>query len=244
MLTSLYLKLSKKKFQKTFKPLGIGKRHSLIVSIPKTTHNVGNTITLLQGLIKFGSVNLLVPKPLEHFYKILPQRKFTILTYTYPLRLFSKEYTSLKQQLDGKQYQYLIDLNTPANIHLPYLTMIQKRICFYEEKAYPYYNILVKDGFAALKEFFSVSKPSKNIFTLSQKQQREILKKYNKKKPLLFINKQESPSWNGDSVVLGKEITEADKDAYSLLYVSDAYAGIHDDFYYVAQFLNKQILAK
>lgn len=244
MFTSLYLKLSKRRFLKTFKPLGPAKKRTFMVSVPLATHTMEATFNFLQGLARSGVINLLIPKDLEQLYRILPQRKFNFLTYTYPLRLFSKDYSSIKEQLNGKQCQYLIELNTPANIHLPYLSMIQKRMCFYDENAYPYYNILVKGGFASLLEFLSIPKSHRKKVKFSQKQQHEVLKKFNKKKPLLFVNGLDLPPWNGDTVIVGKEISVQDQDSYILLSACDAYTGAQDIFYDFARFLKKRILTE
>ena len=58
-----------------------------------------------------------------------------------------------------------------------------------------------------------------------------MLKQFNKKRPLLFVNGEGKYKWKGSTLVVEKDISHQDPEFYRMLYFSDAYHGPHDEIY-------------
>ena len=168
---------------------------------------------------------------------------FEMIFYEEPSKLFSKEYKRLKEKLGNTGFHFLIDLNKPANISLPYLVSAEKRICFYDKNNYPYYNIMIKQNINSLVQFFDIeSSDPQNLFHFYVRDLKKTLKKFKKKKPLLFINGENNITWEGDKIIVGKDILSSDPEVYKILYFSDAYYGQCDALYEFMKIFNKRIV--
>lgn len=219
------------------------KRRTFLVSVPNEHTKIMTTLSLLGGLQTWGKMILLVPHAIEIFYYWLPEKHYTKIIYAKPARFFGKEAKALRQQLQGYQINFLVELNTPVNISLPDLVTAEKRICFYDMKNYPYYNIMMKDGYVSLHEFFSIKRadPGRVLrFTSGTKSQ--VRTAYGKCKPLCFVNGTIPPHWKGDTVVLGQDIPATHHDTLSLLNCADAYCGHRDIFHDFAKAFKKTII--
>ncbi len=243
IFATMYLKLSRNRFRKPFKPLGIKKNRTFLISAPRDISPFIQALAFIAGLRKMGSIVLLTPKNLETIYQFLKPNIFETIFYDKPSIIFSKEYNELKHQLHNKHFHFLIELNKPANISLPYLISAEKRICFYDENNFPYYNIMMKNSVTSLNEFFNIKTTNpQNLFRFYKRSLNKLLKKYNKKSPLLFINGEDYVSWDGDKIIVDENISSSDPQIYEILYFCDAYYGKSDMFYEFAKTFNKRIL--
>jgi hypothetical protein len=240
---TLYLKLSKKRFLKTFKPLGIKKKRNFLISAPSEVSDFLKALPFIEGLKKLGNIVMLMPKKLKDICCYMKPNVFEMIFYEEPSKLFSKEYKRLKKKLGNTGFHFLIDLNKPANISLPYLVSAEKRICFYEKNNYPYYNIMIKQNINSLVQFFDIeSSNPQNLFHFYVRDLKKTLKKFKKKKPLLFINGENNITWEGDKIIVGKDILSSDPEVYKILYFSDAYYGQCDALYEFMKIFNKRIV--
>jgi hypothetical protein len=185
-----------------------------------------------------------MPKTLQTIYRFIKRNTFQTIFYEKTPALFSKEHTTLKEQLSKKHFNVLIELNVPANIALPYFVPAEKRICLCEKNNFPYYNILIRDGFNALGEFFQIKKSNpQDMFQFRASSLKKLSKKFDKKRPLLFVNTEIDTKWDGYKLQIGKDVSQTDARAYEMLYLADAYYGEHDAFYEFAKIFNKKIVA-
>ncbi len=241
----LYLKISKRRFYRPFKPLGIMKKFWHLVSVPENAADFFKAVPFLMGLSRTGNVVLLMSKKLEMIRSIMKTKQFDIIIYEKPPLIFSEDYKRVAVQLDNRHFHFLIELNQPPNISLPYLGHIQKRISFYGKGVFPYYNILVKDGYTSLSEFLNVEPDNgKEMFHFYSRELKAIERKFAKKRPLLFVNEAEPIEWQGSSIVVGKDIMSEDPEVWKVLYITDAYHGRKDAFYEFALIHNKEIVTK
>jgi len=239
----LYLKISKRKFQRQFKPLGAKKKLWHLVSVPHNAKDFFTAYPFLIGLSKIGSVVLLMPKLLEHIRSFMKPRQFEIIMYEKTPGVFSEDYKRVALQLGDRYFHFLIELNTPANFSLPYLSNFQRRISFYDVKNFPYYNIQMKHGYASLNEFFNIETENvSDMFHFSGRDLKTIERKLDKSRPLLFVNGGDEVKWKGGKVILGQDIMPNDQQVWSALFIADAYYGTQDAFYEFARINNKKIL--
>lgn len=243
IFASLYLKFSKNRFSRTFKPLGIKKKRNFLISAPSDVSDFLKTLPFIEGLKKLGNIVILMPKNLENIYRYMKPKIFETIFYEEPSQLFSKEYRRLKEKLNNKSFHFLIELNRPANISLPYLASTEKRICFYEKNSFPYYNIMIKHSINSLEQFFNIkSSNPQSLFHFYARDLKKTLKKFNKKKPLLFINGENDITWKGDKIVVGTDVLSSDPEVYKILYFSDAYHGQRDALYEFVKIFDKRIV--
>ena len=239
----LYLKISKKRFYRPFKPLGTKKKLWHLVSLPENAADLFKAAPFLVGLSKIGNVVTLMPKNLEPIRSIIKSKQFEIILYEKCPSLFSEDYKRVALQLGNRHFHFLIELNQPANLSLPYLGNIQRRISFYSKDIFPYYNILVKDGYTSLSEFFNIeSENGQEMFHFYSRELKAVERKYRKSRPLLFVNETTPVDWKGGSVVVGQDIMPDDPEIWKILYITDAYYGKKDAFHEFAVLHNKEIL--
>lgn len=247
----LYLRLTKNRFVKPFKPLASKKRVNYLISSPHNLADFLKTLPFLGDLRDtLGKVFLLMPRAFASIIEILTPDLFETIYYKNQPVLFSKEAKILKEKLSERDFYSLIELNVPANISLPYLFPAEKRISFYDEKCYPFYNILIKGNIAVLQDFFKIKKKNpERLFKFYKADLKKIEAKLHKQRPLLFVNPVPKPeladgvniSWSGDKFVRG----EGDFsliDTYKILYLGDAYYGQDDEFLELAKIFNKKII--
>ena len=239
----LYLRITKKRFIKRFHPFRITKKPSHLISVPSDHRDFLRALNFLGGLRNSGKVLILMPRTLISIYRLLKHNIFQSIFYDKSPLLFSKEYKILKGQLGQRRFNFLIELNVPANISLPYLVSAERRICFGEKNNFPYYNILIKDGINTLSTFFKIKESNtQDLFRFNTRSLKKIEKKFNKNRPLLFVNNKENINWDGDKMIVGEDVSPSDAEAYETLYLSDAYCGDHDAFYEFAKIFNKKII--
>ncbi len=243
IFTPVYLKTSKNKFKKKFRPLGSKKKADFFVSLPDNLTGLLKYIPFIAGLKKKGTVKLLSPQTLADILELIKPKLFEIIYYQKPIRLFTEPFKQLKKRFINQNFHYLIDLNNPANLHLPYLINSERRITFYDKPYFPYYNILIKDGIESLRQFLKIpgAKPDR-IFKFQKRETKKILKELKKKSPLLVINDGQEIEWEGDRILIGREIPEQGTLRFQILSVADAYYGKKDELHQFARLLKKKIL--
>lgn len=235
--------LRKRKLVKEFRPLGMKKRCTFLVSVPSDDTRAVSTLSFLGGLKTWGQVYVLIPHCVHHFYQWLSQRYYKKIGYPKPVRRFGKERKVLQEQLQNQKFHFLIELNAPVNISLPFVATAEKRICFFDMDNYPYYNIMMKNGYTSLHEFFNVKKANPaRIIQFSGKSKTQVRSAYGKHKPLCFVNGVTPHTWTGDTIVVEKDISRTDPDVLSLLNCADAYCGHHDVLYEFACVFKKKII--
>ena len=194
-------------------------------------------------LSRIGSAVLLMPKNLEYIRSFMKPKQFEIILYEKSPTLFSEDYKRIAVQLGERYFHFLIELNEPANISLPYLSNFQRRIAFYHAGNFPYFNIQVRNGYESLHEFFNIeSEPTNDMFHFYSRNLKSLEKRLDKPRPLLFINNAEDVDWKGGKIIVGKDIMPDDQDILSVLYMIDAYHGVRDAFYEFALINSKKIL--
>ncbi len=239
---SLYIRANKKRFAKRFKPIGIKKRVNYLISPPVTVAGFLTWLPFLGELHSLGHIVLLASKTLEPVLKITKPNLFEILFYNKTLTVLTKEFDSAKASLTGRAFIYLIELNSPANLSLPFLTDTERRMTFYGTGCFPYYNILFKDDVKGFASYFPVKtgEPVRYL-KLPTTELKKMGKEMNKKHPLLFVNGRAPATWDGDLLVPDRKLTPM-VDIYKLLCISDAYCGADDELGFLAKILNKQII--
>ncbi len=241
----IYLRLSKKRFYRPFKPLGTKKKLWHLVSVPESPAEFFRATPFLVGLSKIGSVVIMMPKDLETIRSFMKAKQFEIILYEKKPLLFSEDYKRVAIQLGNRHFHFLIELNQPANVSLPYLGNIQRRVSFYDRKIFPYYNILVKDSYASLLEFFDIeSTNGQEMFHFYSRELKATEKNIQKSRPLLFVNEATPIDWKGGSIIVGKDMMPDDPEIWKVLYIADAYYGKQDAFYEFAVLHKKEILKK
>lgn len=242
-LKSFYLSLSRQRFVKKFKPLGYTKRRKFLVSLPADASGFIKILPFVHGLARLGSMAVLAPQTVLPLCESVKAHKWDIIPYKPPTDIMSKEYRRIKQMLEKKKFHYLIELNKPANRAFAYVSDVPKRICFYDETAFPYYNIMIKDSVTALGQFFDVkASTSKQIFRYLMSDRKDFLARLGKKQPLLIVNGVTQIGWKGDTLTVGKDLSSSDPTIYEALYFADAYCGKQDVLYEFAKLCKKQII--
>ncbi len=243
IFAGFYLKISKSRFRKEFKPLKQKKKKNYLVSLPDSEVHFVKTLPFLEGLKRKGKVVLLAHKKLESICNFLRARAFEILYYEKTTAIFSKEYNNLKTKLNTRRFQTMIELNTPANLSLPYLVPAETRVCFYDEGTFPYYNIMIKGDIVILNEFFDIKEPHpQKLFSFSAREYNKVLSRLNKHKPVLLVNGGQDIQWEGDKIVVGQTIPFSSPEVYEILYFCDAYTGNEDALFEFAKLFEKRIL--
>lgn len=242
----LYLRMNRKRFEKTFKPLDIHHRGNYFVSTPSELKGFLKTLPFLGELRSLGHVTLLVPRHLEAILTLLKPDLFDFVFYDKPPLVLTREFTFLKNQLAGKTFSCLIELHEPANRSLPFLIRPDRRIAFYEPSNYPYYNILIKDGSETLRCFFRTRKkdPAK-YFKFSALELNRMKKVLGKTRPLLFVNAAEDTTdlaWEGARYLRDRN-RPADAELFKILFLCDAYLGPDDALAELARIFNKRMIS-
>ena len=244
IITNIYLNFSKRKFFKPFKPLSNKNRRNFLISAPGDTAEFLRIIPYIAGLKKYGTLVMLVPNSCKSLCDIIKPKSFNFIFCETLPKVLSKEHNTLKKQLHRQRFHYIIELNKPASISLVYLADAERRISFYEQKKFPYYNIMLRDNIESLCDFFVIRKADpKKLLKFYSRDIKSVLKKYNKKKPILFVNGRDTVTWQGDKIIVGKDVTADNPDVYKLIKGADAYCGQHDEFFEFAKMLNKEIIA-
>lgn len=243
ILLPLYLRISKRRFLRSFKPLGAKQKLWHLVSAPNNPRDFFKAVPFLAGLNRIGNVVLLMPQGLEQIRSFIKPKQFEIIIYEKRPTLFSEDYKRVAVQLGQRYFHFLIELDRPANTSLPYLSNFQRRVSFYDRGNFPYYNILMKDGYTSLSEFFNIeAHDGSEIFHFYSRDLKALEKRLRKKRPLLFVNGAEATDWEGGKIILGQDIMADDANIWKALYIADAYHGEKDAFYEFARVNGKKLL--
>lgn len=242
LFLSLYHKLSKRRFEREFKPLIAGKRPWYLVSAPADACDFLKATPFLFGLSHAGHVVLIIRKETERLFSFIKMKHFEITSYEKRVSLFSEGFRHLERLVTGRSFHALIELNNPANISLPYLADFPRRVAFYDRDCYPYYNVLVKDGYKSLCGFFGIDEEKvENIIHFPSRELRAVEKKLDKNHPLLFVNEGTAAGWEGGHILMGKDISPEDPDVWKAVYLADAYSGKKDALYEFAVLNGKKL---
>jgi len=242
LLIPWYLKMTRKKFTCAFKPMEMRKKSAFFVSAPIALKCFVSALPFLEHLHTLGSVTLFLPQAFEVFTRHLKPGLFEYFFFDKVPVLLSRGFKAWQEKFKDKQFESLIEINQPANIHLPYLVRAEKRFAFYDPKAYPYYNILIKGKLKAFRDFFHFEKPNpKKIFHITETETRKLDKNLGKKHPLLFVAGPDDRAWEGDKFVLGRDFLP-DTDIAKIIYLCDAYYGPDDEWREVAKLFDKPVL--
>jgi hypothetical protein len=238
----LYLKMTRNKFTRAFKPIGVKRKSAFFVSAPLILKDLIRTLPFLENLRGLGPVALFLPRSCEPFTRYFRPGLFDFVFYDKLPVLLTREFKILQEQFQERSFESLIEINEPANLHLPYLIRTEKRIAFYNPKNYPYYNILLKGGIKALSDFyrFETTNPKK-IFHITEAESHKLDRRLGKKHPLLFVNGPDERAWDGDKFVLGRDYL-AEAEIPKIIYLCDAYYGLDDEWREIAKLFGKTIL--
>lgn len=243
ILRPLYLRMTRKRFERPFSPLGAASKHKFLVSAPGDAAGFIRALPFISGLAKADTVVLLMPRALEHLLSTVRLKKCEVVFYEKRPAVLGAEYRLLQDQLGEREFDVLIELDTPPNISLPHLCNAERRVAFFDPGVFPYYNVLIKDGYASLRQFFGLGEQdAREIFHFQSRELRTLEKKLGKTRPLLFVNERDATGWEGGCIVLGTDVAAADPAAWKMLYIADAYRGAHDAFYEFAVLTGKRIL--
>jgi hypothetical protein len=240
---SLYRTITRNRFTGKFKPLGIPKNKTILVSAPQDPPEFLKALSFIGSVRKIAPTVVLVDHNLDSIYSLLKPHLCTFINYSSPLELFTKQQTQIENQLVEKTVHLLIELNTPASKALPYMVPAQKRISFYDMQNYPYYNIMMKDGYQSLHDFFNIEpEDPRKLFRIYKREKKAVLHRFKKNSPLLIVNNRTDINWEGDTIVVGIDISFSDPDIFRVAFHADAYTGEHDVLYEFARMFNKQII--
>jgi hypothetical protein len=242
IVQSLYIRTNKKRFAKNFKPIGIKKRVNYLISPPAATTGFLTWLSFLGELHSLGHIVMLASRNLEPILKIAKPNLFEIVFYEKALTVLTKEFDRAKASLAGRTFTYLIELNSPVNLSLPFLTDAERRMTFYGTGYFPYYNILFKDDIKGFISYFPL-KTEETVYYLKlpAAELKKLSKEINKRHPLLFVNGRAPASWDGDMIVPDRKLTPI-TEIYKLLCISDAYCGADDELGHLARIFNKPIV--
>lgn len=239
----LYLKMTRSRFRRQFNPVGDAGKHAYLVSMPNEAAGLVRALPFVSALIKTGSVVLLVPGNLKDLFSIIRVKKYEIIFYDKRPTVFSDDYRRLRERLAERKFDFLIELSTPPNTSLPHLCDIERRVTFFDTDILPYYNILIKHGYASLKQFLGIGDEcTREIFHFPSRDLRSVEKKLDKARPLLFMNAHDPVGWEGGRIVLGTDVMPDDPVVWKMLYLADAYCGARDVFYEFAVINGKKII--
>lgn len=234
--------MTRGRFARPFSPLGAPGKHTYLVSAPGSAADFIRALPFITGLARSGTVVLLMSREVEQLYSLARLKKCETIFYEKRPRVFGAEYRLLQQRLGERKFDVLIELDMPPNTSLPHLCNVERRIAFFSPGGFPYYNVLIKDGYASLRQFFAVGEPSvQDIFHFQNRELRALEKKLGKPRPLLFVNDSEGAGWEGGRIVLGTDVMATDPAVWKMLYIADAYCGARDAFYEFAVLAEKRI---
>jgi|GEM_PF-705746 len=250
LIRTFYLKTIRHKFYKPFKPLGLKKRDIFLISVPFKIKDFLKILPFLGGIRKLGNVILLVPQAFAPYIKMFKSKTFQSIYWTKIPQMLTREFDFLKRELINYQCNWLIELNQDANLALPSLIDVEKRIAFYNPKKFPYYNILIKEGIESLISFFQISviEPD-TLFKFNKLELKSISKNLPSQRPFLFVNtsdvrtfvKPEGLIWSG-SIVMHNKTAENIEEVCKKIYLCDGYYGPDDEFCEIARIFKKEII--
>ncbi|MGQ9464889.1 MAG: hypothetical protein ACUVQ4_04185 [bacterium] len=250
ILRTIYLKTIRYKLYKSFKPLGFKKGEDFLISTPTKIKDFLKLLPFLGGIRKMGNVILLVPQTFAPFIKMFRTRTFQSIYWSKIPLIFTREFDLLKQELENYQCNWLIELNENANIALPSLVNAERRVAFYNQRNFPYYNILIKGGIESLVNFFQIPVVEpQTLFKFNKLELRSIFKHLAGQPPFLFVNaseteqfvKPETVEWQGGIVVVNKSKDDVET-MCKKLYLCNAYYGPDDEFCELARIFKKNII--
>lgn len=247
---NFYLKTNKYKLYKPFKPLGLKRKEKFLVSTPVKIKDFLKMLPFLGGLRKLGEVVLLAPQSFVPFLKIFKAKIFQGIYWSKVPEVLTREFDFLKRELENYNCNWLIELNPDANLALPGLINVERRVAFYNTKNFPYYNILIKGGIDSLSDFFQIPAVAPGtLFKFNKIELKNISKNLPVERPLLFVNtdekkpfvKPESLKWTGTIVLINKAAEDIEL-LCKKLYLCDAYYGPDDEFCEMARIFKKEII--
>ncbi len=249
VIQQIYLKTVRYRLYKSFKFLGVKKRDVFLISPPGEVKGFLKVLPFIGGIRKIGNVILLLPETFAPYIGILKPNTFQTIYWKNPPQILTRESDTLKKALRNYQYNWLIELNEIANLSLPNLVDVEKRIAFYRSENFPYYNILIKDGIESLINFFQITSVEPGtLFKFNKLELKTISKKLPAERPLLFVNTTkntmpEGVEWQGGLVVYNKMV-ESGEEGCKRLFLCDAYYGPDDEFCEIARIFKKEIIGR
>ncbi len=250
IIQRFYLASIRKKLARSFKPLGLKRRDLYFVSVPHKIKDFLRTLPFLAGLRRSGNVMLFLPETYAPVVRLFKPNLFNAVYWTKIPQVLTREFDSLKKMLENYHFNWLIELNPEANLALPSLVEVERRVTYYNPKYFPYYNILIKGGFEVLMSFFNIlNVDSGKLFKFSKLELKDIAKSIPGIRPVVFVNitdrhkfvKPEGTEWSGSIVFCEKEKTPVDE-AIKKLFLCDSYYGVDDEFCEFARIFNKPII--
>lgn len=205
-------------------------------------------LPFIAGIRKLGSVMLFVPEVFSPYIMLFRANYFQVVYYKEFPRVLTREFEQLKNALKKFTYNWLIELNPRANLNLPNLVNAEKRVCFYDKRNFPFYNILIKGGIETLTNFFQLSVIDPlSLFKFNKLELKVILKELPSEPPRLFFNDStqnseglEKLKWMGGIVRHTKN--DVVEKGLKKLYLCDAYCGPDDELCEIAKIFKKEII--
>lgn len=250
IIRRIYLKTTRYKLHKPFSPLGLKRKEKFLVSTPVKIKDFLKILPFLGGIRNLGEVILFVPQSFAPFIRILKAKVFQAIYWSNVPEVLTREFNFLKKELEVYNCSWLIELNENANIALPSLINAERRVAFYNDRNFPYYNILVKGGIESLANFFQISVVEpETMFKFNKLELRSILKNLDGQPPFLFVNasgkkqfvKPETFEWQGSMVVANKSKDDVES-MCKKLYLCNAYYGPDDEFCELGRIFKKNII--
>lgn len=251
IIRNIYLKATRYKLHKPFNPLGLKRKEKFLISTPVKVKDFLKMLPFLGGIRKLGEVILLAPQSFAPFIRIFKAKIFQSIYWSNVPEVLTREFDFLKKELEIYNCTWLIELNQNANLALPSLINVERRVAFYNTKNFPYYNILIKDGIESLINFFQISAiEPEMLFKFNKIELKNISKSLPVEHPLLFVNTGENKSfvkpksleWTGSMVLANKPGDDIEL-LCKKLYLCDAYYGPDDEFCELAKIFKKELLS-
>lgn len=241
LLTGIYLRMSRNRFRKDFRPTKMRRNCSLLVHTGAQIQFM-RSIPLISMLKKWGSITLIIHSSCSTLIDMLARIFFRVFYYNNPLKVLTREHSEIAKSLEGGKFDFLFDLSEPGNISIPYLANIDQRICVGGRNMLPYYNIVFDDSNALVNYFKLKPQSISKIFSLSKNKIKEIQKKYTLPKDYIVVNKSGGIKSEKKTIVIGRDINANNPELYAILLGSGGYAGENDHFAEFARINNIAII--
>jgi hypothetical protein len=240
-LTNIYLRTSRHKFKRAFRPTKIHRNDGVLL-------HIGNKIQFMKSALivhmikKSSDVVLVSHSSCSDIVNILSANFHKVIYYGKTLKVLSHEHGQIARSLSDSKFQFLFELGAPANISIPYLSNIDQRICIGDRNLLPYYNIIF-DSPDALIGYFKLKSPAKpKLFNFSKNKIKEIQKKHNLDTSYIVVNGSHEIKSEQKKVTIGKDIGAEDPEVYAIIMGSNAYTGGNDHFAEFARINNITII--
>ncbi len=241
MFSNIFLRTSRNRFAKAFRPTKLHRNSELLVHAGENQVHFVKAVPIIHMIKRTGNITLIASSSCKDLTDILNAHFTKIIFYDKPLKVMNSEHDQITKVLVNKKFDFIFDLGNPANISIPYLTKVNQRVCVGGRDSLPYFNIVFENT-DALIDYFRLKPTSSRLFTFSKSRIKEIRKKYNLISNYVIVNKPIDLKSEHRQLTIGKDINIKNPDLYALILSSQGYYGDKDHFAEFARLHNIKLL--